>query len=115
VVRATAVAGSSKHQARLPTYHIKKLLDEICLNHAYPVKHKLRDCGMMKNFMALGSLARGMEVDEVLDEGDTTPFPEEDTVITIYDGRPSPGMGRISNPSLGTLARCGWGHGNTGM
>jgi hypothetical protein len=57
---------------------------------------------MMKNFMASGSLARGMEVDEVPNEGDTTPFPRE-------DGWPSLVVCRVSNPSLGTPARCGWG------
>jgi hypothetical protein len=56
-----------------------------------------------------------MEVDKVPNEGDTTPFPREDAVMTIYDGRPSSGMRHVSNPSLGTLARCGWGRGNAGM
>jgi hypothetical protein len=66
---------------------------------------------MMKNFMASVSLARGMEVDEVPDEGDTMTFPGEDVVMAIYDGRPSPGMRRMSNMSLGAPARCGWGAG----
>jgi hypothetical protein len=35
----------------------EKLLEETYPNHAYPIKHKLRDCGMIKNFMASGSLA----------------------------------------------------------
>jgi hypothetical protein len=38
---------------------------------------------MIKNFMALVSLARGMEVDEVPDEGDTMTFPGEDVVMAI--------------------------------
>jgi hypothetical protein len=33
---------------------------------------------MMKSFITSGSLSRGMEVDEVPDEGGTTPFPGED-------------------------------------
>jgi hypothetical protein len=57
VVHTTATAGSGKHQVRPPIDHFEKLLEETCLNHTYPVKHKLRDCDMMKNFMALGSLA----------------------------------------------------------
>jgi hypothetical protein len=87
--------------------HFKKLLDEICLNHAYPIKHKLGDCDMMKNFMALRSLAP--------DEGDMTPFPGENTVMMIYYGRPSPSMHHVSNPSLGTPARCSWGRRNARM
>jgi hypothetical protein len=98
-----------------PRTTFEKLLEETCLNHVYPIKHRLRDCNMMKNFMASGSPARGMEVDEVPDEGDTTPFPREDAVLMIYDGCPSPGMRHVSNPSLGTLARCGWGRGDVGM
>jgi hypothetical protein len=30
----------------------------------YPVKHKLKDCNMMKNFMISRSLTRGMELDK---------------------------------------------------
>jgi hypothetical protein len=37
--------------------HFEKLMEETCLNHAYPIKHKLKDCCMMKNFIASGSLA----------------------------------------------------------
>jgi hypothetical protein len=39
-----------------------------------PIKHRLRDCGMMKNVVASRSLAQGMEVDEVSDEVDRHPF-----------------------------------------
>jgi hypothetical protein len=90
----------------LPTDHFEKLLEETCPNHAYPVKHKLRDCGMMKNFMTSRSLTRGMEVDEVPDEGDATTFPGEDVVMMIYDGRTSPGVCHMSNLIPGTPARC---------
>jgi hypothetical protein len=56
-----------------------------------PIKHKLKNCSMMKNFMASGSLTRGMELDEVPEEGDVTPFPREDAVMMIYDGCPPAG------------------------
>jgi hypothetical protein len=56
VVRITTTAGNSKHQAWPPTDHIEKLLEEAYTNHAYPVKHKIKGCDMMKNFMASGSL-----------------------------------------------------------
>jgi hypothetical protein len=57
VACVTGVIDSGKSCAWLPTDHFEKLLEETCLNYAYPVKHKLRDCDMMKNFMATGSLA----------------------------------------------------------
>jgi hypothetical protein len=53
-----------------------------------------------------------MKLDEVPDEGDVTPFPEEDMIMTIYDGRPLLGMRRMSNPSSGTPACHGWGCGD---
>jgi hypothetical protein len=56
MVRFMAAMCSGKHQAWPPTDHFEKLLEEMCPNHAYPVKHKLRDCDMMKNFMVSGSL-----------------------------------------------------------
>jgi hypothetical protein len=115
LVCTAAAVGSSKCQARPPTDHFEKLLEETCLNHAYPIKHKLKDCGMMKNFIASWSLTRSMKVDEVSDEGHTTSFPREDTFMTIYNGRPTLGMRHLSNPCLGTLARCGKGCRNAGM
>jgi hypothetical protein len=30
-----------------PTDHYKRLPEEACPNYAYPIKHKLKDCGMM--------------------------------------------------------------------
>jgi hypothetical protein len=102
-----AAVGSGKHQARLPTDRFEKLHEGSCLNHAYPINHKLRDCGMMKNFMTSGSLTRSMEVNEVPNEGDLTPFPGEDAVTTIYDGHPSLGVHCVSNPIPGTPTR--WG------
>jgi hypothetical protein len=44
--------------AWLPTDHFEKPLEETCPNHLYPVKHKLKNCNMMKNIMAPGSLAK---------------------------------------------------------
>jgi hypothetical protein len=84
------VVGGSKSQAQPPTNHFKNLLEEICPNHTYPIKHKLRNCSMMKSFMISGSPSWGMKVDEVPDEGDVMPFLEEEVVKTIYDERPSP-------------------------
>jgi hypothetical protein len=57
----------------------------------YPIKNKLRDYDMMKNFMISGSLTRGMQLDEVLDESDTMPFPGEAAVMMIYGGCPHQG------------------------
>jgi hypothetical protein len=88
---AFTVAAVGMMKNFMPTYHFEKLHEETCPTHAYPVKHKLRDYDMMKNFMASGSLARGMEVNEVPDEGNTTPFAGEDTVMMIYNGAPHRG------------------------
>jgi hypothetical protein len=37
------------------------------------------------------------------------PFPNEDTVMMIYDGHPSLGTRRASNLSPGTPTHCSWG------
>jgi hypothetical protein len=55
----------------------------------YPVKHMLKDCTMMKNYMTTGTFARSKKP-----EGDparkvASPFPEEKTVMSIYAG-PAP-------------------------
>jgi hypothetical protein len=71
------VTGHSKRQARPPLYHFEKLHEETCPNHAYLVKHKLRDCSMMNIFMTSVSLSPSMEVNEVSNEGDTMHFLEK--------------------------------------
>jgi hypothetical protein len=88
--RATEATGNNTRQSRLPTDHFEKLLEETCPNQAYSIKHKLRDCGLMKNFMNTGSLRRGMEIDEAPTEGDASPFLGEDAVMTICGRHPSP-------------------------
>jgi hypothetical protein len=72
-----------------PTDHFKKLLKVTCPNHTFPVKHKLKECSMRKNYVAMGSLARAEKP-----EGDSggkavLPFPEEKVVMSLY-GRPTP-------------------------
>jgi hypothetical protein len=64
---------------------------------------------MMKNFMILGSLTWGMELEEDSGGSDTMPFPWEDVVMTVYNGCPPPGRHRVTNLSPGTSTRCGWG------
>jgi hypothetical protein len=88
VGHVVTVTCSGKRQAHLPTYHFERLLEEACPNHAYPIKHDLKDYYTVKNFIISGSLTRGMELDEDPSESDTIPFPGEDTVKTVYDGRP---------------------------
>jgi hypothetical protein len=89
--------------------HFEKLLEEMFPTHAYPIKHKLRDYSMMKNFIASRSLTWGMEADEDPDEGDATPFPGEDVIMMIYDEHHSPGVCHVSDPGPGALAHCSWG------
>jgi hypothetical protein len=38
-----------KRQVRQLKDHFEKLLEVTCLNHSYPVKHKLKDYTMLKN------------------------------------------------------------------
>jgi hypothetical protein len=44
------VAHSDNRPARPPTDHFKRLLEKACPNHLYPVRHKLKYCGMMEKF-----------------------------------------------------------------
>jgi hypothetical protein len=83
--RATTVAHSGKRQVWPLTDHFKRLLEEACPNHTYLIKHKVKDYDVMKNFMILGSLTSGMELNEVPDGSDTMPFPGEDTIMMVYD------------------------------
>jgi hypothetical protein len=91
VRRISIAACSDKHQVRPPMDHFKRLLEEACPNHAYLTMHKLMECNMMRSFMTSGCLTWGAELDKGLDETDMTPFPKENTVMTVYGGRPRQG------------------------
>jgi hypothetical protein len=52
----TAAERDFRHQAWQLKDHFKKLLEVTCPNHTYPIKHKLKECTMMKNFMTTGAL-----------------------------------------------------------
>jgi hypothetical protein len=47
---------NGRRLARTPRDYFKRLLEEACPNHAYPVRHKLKDCGMIQSFITSGSL-----------------------------------------------------------
>jgi hypothetical protein len=52
-----AAASNSRHQAQPTKGHFEKLLEETFPYHAYTIKHKLRDCSLMKSFINIGSLS----------------------------------------------------------
>jgi hypothetical protein len=87
---ATA-ARSGKRQAQLPMDHFERLFVEAYLNHAYPIKHNLKDWDTMKNFMISGSLSWGMEHDKDPSESDTMPFPGKDVAMMVHGGHPHQG------------------------
>jgi hypothetical protein len=52
----------------------------------YPVRHKLKECSMMKNYMTMGALMKGQKPKDDAAGKVTTPFPEEKEVMSIYGG-----------------------------
>ena len=53
------MAAADRKVGRKPTEgtpnHFKKLLEGPCPNHAFLVKHLLKDCGLMRRFLSRGS------------------------------------------------------------
>jgi hypothetical protein len=74
-----------KHQALQSKDHFEKLLEETCQNNLYPVKHKLKDCTMMKKIHDIGVLSKGRKPMGDLGGKDATPIPGEAMVMTIFD------------------------------
>jgi hypothetical protein len=75
-----------KRQAQKPADHLEKLLKATYPNHTYPVRYKLKEYTMMKNYMTMGTFARDKKP-----KGDSTgkaaaPFPEEKAIMLIYGG-----------------------------
>jgi hypothetical protein len=114
-VHAVEAMSRGKRQSWPPTDHFKRLLEEACLTHAYTVKHKLRDYSLIKNFMATGSLSRGMEVDETPIKDDVTPFPVENAIMTIFERQPSLEKLHVLDLSTGTPSRYDHEWGDAGM
>jgi hypothetical protein len=87
--RIAAVERDFKHQTRQPTDHFEKLRESTCPNHAYPIRHKLKECPMMKNYMTTGAFAKGKKPEDDSTGKAAAPFPEEKAVRSIYGG-PAP-------------------------
>jgi hypothetical protein len=47
-----------------------------------------------------------------VDEDDAMPFPGEESIMMIYDERPSPGVHHMSDTGPGAPAHYGWGCGD---
>jgi hypothetical protein len=101
----STAARSDKCLAMPPTNHFKRLLEEAYPNHAYPVRHKLKDCDMMRSFMTSGTLTWGAELDEGPNGSDTMSFTEENVVMTVYGRRHPSGRRRVSNQGPRTPMR----------
>jgi hypothetical protein len=82
--QVTVIEHDFKHQMRQSSNHFEKLLEMTCPNHAYPIRHKLKECTMMKNYMNLGALAKGKKHEGDLGGKATAPFPREEAVMSIY-------------------------------
>jgi hypothetical protein len=68
--------------------HFKRLLKEAYPNHAYPIRHKLKDCGMMRSFMMSGPITWGAKLNEGPNGSDRMSFPEENAIMMVYGGHP---------------------------
>jgi hypothetical protein len=53
-----AIMPDFKRPTWYPKDHFEKLLKAACLNHSYPIKHKLKDYTMMKIFMTSEALSK---------------------------------------------------------
>jgi hypothetical protein len=103
----TTIRRGIMQQGRPPTNHFEKLLEEAYPYHAYPVKHKCKDCDMIKNFMISGFLAWDKELKGDLGGKGVTPFTGDEAVMMVYSGPPPPERCCISNLSPKTLTHCG--------
>jgi hypothetical protein len=69
--------------------HFEKMLKGPCHNHANPVKHAYKDCGLMKKFLSRGSMKGtrkkpDLPGDDAEEKEDT--FLEETSCLMIFSG-----------------------------
>jgi hypothetical protein len=70
---------------RPPKNHFKKLLEVTCLHHSYPVKHKLKDCTLMKKFMTSGAFSKDRKPRGDLGGKSAAPILGEAEVTKMFD------------------------------
>jgi hypothetical protein len=110
----STIVRNNRHLVRPPTDHFKRLLVEACLNHAYTVRYKLKDCDMMQSFITSGSFTWDTEPNEGPDGSDAATFPKENTIMTVFGGRPLLGRRHMSNLGPRISTHGGWGRGPRG-
>jgi hypothetical protein len=79
--RISATTHSDWRSARTPIDYFKRLHEEACQNDTYPIRHKLKDCDMMRSLVTSLSLTWGTKPDEGPNGSDATPFPKENAMI----------------------------------
>jgi hypothetical protein len=67
----------------------EKILEATYPNHAYPVRHMLKECTMMKNYVTTGALAKGKNPKDDSSQKVAVTFLEEKVVMSMYGG-PAP-------------------------
>jgi hypothetical protein len=70
---------------RSPKDHFKKLLKTTFPHHSYSIKHKLKDCTMMKNFMMSRAFSKGRKPGGDSGGKSVVPIPREVEVMTLFD------------------------------
>jgi hypothetical protein len=78
-----------KRQAWQPADHFENLLMDTFPNHAYPVRHKLKEYIMINNYMTTRAFTNDKKPEGDLAGKAAIPFPEEKAAMSIY-GRPAP-------------------------
>jgi hypothetical protein len=89
VRRPTIVERDFKRQAWQPADHFENLLMDTFPNHAYPVRHKLKEYIMINNYMTTRAFTNDKKPEGDLAGKAAIPFPEEKAAMSIY-GRPAP-------------------------
>jgi hypothetical protein len=72
------------NQTKVLTTWFLRLPNVTCLHHSYPVKHKLKDCTMMKKFMTSGAFSKGSKPGGDPRGKNATPISREAEVMTIF-------------------------------
>jgi hypothetical protein len=73
-----------KRQTRLPIDHFEKLHEATYPHHLYPIKHKLKDCTMIKKFMMSRAPSRDTKLGGDLAGKSAATIPGGSKVMTIF-------------------------------
>jgi hypothetical protein len=83
---ATRVTTTRRPMTLMKSTSLPRSMTSSARRGSLPVRHNLKECSMMKNYMTTGALTKGKKPEDDAAQKATASFPGEKAVMSIYGG-----------------------------